>query len=212
MPPRPLLRRLAAAPLLAVAGAGCGIVSITGPADRGDAARAVERWVAAHPTEWVVSLATAVPLARPAWSPPCSANPPSGFAVVRFEAQGTEIDLAFRCPIGPGAGDGAAVLQSRFAFVVLDRLPHGIRVPGWEFRVLTPSSSIASGVTFADVGGGRVRVTIETPLYAVYGRDTRPACEPPADGPMAPECWVSRTHAVPLRLTLVAPILAATLR
>lgn len=211
MPATPFARRLAAA-LLLLAGAGCGgtPVEVSALSSRDHAREAAEAWTRRHPAEWRLDLATRRPLARPTFSPSCSAGSPSGFAIVRHETADTEIDLAFRCPIGPG--DGAAVLQERFAFAVLGRLPHGIAVPGWVFGVLTPTSSIATGVTFADAGGGRVRVRIDTPLFAVQGVDTRPSCVPPADSSMPPACYVSREHSVPLRLTLVAPISTATLR
>ena len=210
-PVMPISRRLVAAPIL-LAAAGCGGLPVesAGASSRDRASAAVDDWAGRHPDGWRLDLATARPLARPSFAPPCSASPPSGFALVRYETADAEIDLAFRCPIG--AGDGAAALQARFAFAVLGRLPHGIAVPGWVFGVLTPSSSIATGVTFADAGGGRVRVRIDTPLFAVRGVDTRPGCTPPADSSMPAACYVSREHAVPLVLTLVAPIPTATLR
>ena len=198
----PRLALVAGAALLAA----CGGLPFEG-AGSGSAERArdaVDAWARRHPDGWVVTLATDAPLASPSWSPPCSANPPSGFVTVRYETAGAEIDLAFRCT-GP-SGTGAAVLQERFAFAVLQRLPHGIAVPGWRFSVLTPTSSVSEGVTFADAGGGRVLVAIETPLFAVYGQGTGAACVPPADAPMPAGCWVQREHRVPLRLTLRAPI------
>ena len=200
------LRRLAAAAaaLLATACGGVPFESAMTMHDRAD--EAVEAWVRRHPAEWRLELATATPLVRPAWSPPCAANPPSGFVTVRHETGDTEIDLAFRCPVD--AGGGAAALQARFAFAVLQRLPHGIAAPGWSFRVLTPSSSVSSGVTFADARNGRVLVTIDAPLYAVHGQRAGADCEPPADAPMPAGCFVHREHRVPLRLTLLAPIVS----
>ena len=212
MPLLARLRRLAPAAAL-LAAAGCGglpLEATSGRSSPAEAERAVEAFLRRHPSEWRLDLATVRPLERPAFSPRCSAGSPSGFVMVRHETADVEIDLAFRCPIG--AGDGAAALQERFAFAVLGRLPHGISAPGWVFRVLTPSSSIDAGVTFADAGSGRVRVAIDTPLYAVQGVDTRPSCIPPADSSMPAECYVTREHRVPLKLRLTAPISTATLR
>jgi len=212
MPLRALVRRLApAAALLAVAGCGdASLTASTGPSTPARAERAIEAFRQRHPTEWRVDLGTLRPLARPVFSPACSAGSPRGFVMVRHATADVEIDLAFRCPIGPG--DGAAPLQERFAFAVLGRLPHGIAMRGWVFTVLTPTSSFSEGVTFADAASGRVRVTIDTPLYAVQGLDTRSSCLPPADSSYPPECYVTREHRVPLRLTLTAPISTATLR
>jgi hypothetical protein len=213
MPIAVRLRRLAAlaTPAAALLAAGCGglplesVLSSSGGADE-----VVDAFVRRHAAGWRLDLATERPLARPSFSPPCSGGSPSGFVMVRHETADTEIDLAFRCPIG--VGDGAAALQEHFAFAVLGRLPHGMSARGWVFRVLTPTSSIERVVTFADARDGRVRVTIETPLFAVQGVDTRPSCVPPADGSMPDACYVSREHPVPLTLTLTAPIATATIR
>ena len=203
--PLPVRLRRVAAAVVAVAAAGCGggpLASATTMHGRAD--EAVEAWIRRHPAEWRLGLATNTPLARPAWSPPCSANPASGFVTVRHETADTEIDLAFRCPVD--ARGGAAALQASFAFAVLQRLPHGIAAPGWTFTVLTPSSSISSGVTFADAPNGRILATIDTPLYAIHGQRAGADCRPPADAPMPVGCYLQRVHQVPLRLTLLAPI------
>lgn len=209
--PLPLRLRHLAAAGAALLAAGCGGLPVEATlASRSSPDAAIDAFVLRHPAAWRLDLSTGRPLARPSFSPQCAAGSPSGFVMVRHETADTEIDLAFRCPIG--AGDGAAALQERFAFAVLGRLPHGMSVRGWVFSVLTPSSSIDAGVTFVDAGNGRVRVTIDTPLYAVQGVDTRPSCVPPADSSMPAACYVSREHRVPLTLTLTAPISTATLR
>lgn len=190
---------------LSVAIAGCAELlglpaSLTEEYARAE--RAVESWVDRHPAEWELGLESGSALARPEWSQACAAGPPSGFTVLRYEASGAEIDLFFRCPVASGAS--VQQLQSAFSHVVLQRLPHGIDAPGWEFRVLTPSSAVQEGVTF-QAQGGRLHVGVETPLYAVYGHSVRDACIPPADGRSERDCYLSREHRIPLRLTLRVP-------
>jgi hypothetical protein len=194
---------------LLVASVGCSDL-LGGRAELATAERAAGRWAARHPTGAAWSMQTGRPLARPAWSPPCSAAPESGTVTVSHIDRGTELHLAFRCPIAEPLGP--VELQDAFAYAVLDRLPHGISVPGWRFRLLTPTSSVSDGVTFAPGPGGRVEIRIEAPLHAITGRSTAPRCEPPADAPMPEGCYLSRPHAIPLSVVLTAPIDAGTLR
>lgn len=180
-----------------------GEASITSPASEFLwATRAVDAWVSAHPDEWIVHINGSNSLVRPEWSAPCSQNPPSGQVTLRYSAPGTEIDLHFDCPLTAAAS--AADLAAAFSIAVL-LPPHGIESPGWSFRVVTPSSAVRTGVTFAPPAAGRLLVTIDTPLYAVYGNSTRPACEPIPDGAYAEGCSLRREHPIPLRLTLLVP-------
>jgi hypothetical protein len=167
------------------------------------AERAVERWVARHATGWTLQIDATRGLHRPEWSKPCSANPESGLTVLRYRAAGTEIDLLFRCPIGPGAGTDA--LDAALAYVVLQELPHGIAVRGWRFRVVTPTSSIDSGFSLEPSPSRRLALHIDTPLYAVLGNSERPVCQPPADAPYPPGCSLAREYRLPLRLRLTLP-------
>jgi hypothetical protein len=199
-----MMKRLVLPLLLA---AGCsGIVDAEAEYDT--ARRAAERWTSRHPREWSLALSGG-PLAPAPWSKPC-AQTQSGFVALRFTADDTEVDLFFRCPVD-AAGE-ARGLKAAFSHVVLQRLPHGIRSPGWRFDVLTPSSSFREGVVLEVPSSGRMRISIETPLYAVAGRSTRPGCEPPADAPMAEECHLTREHRIPLRLRIDAGYDPAALR
>jgi hypothetical protein len=184
--------------------AGCeSLVGVQGrDAEFAAASRAVDAWVHRHADAWTLNLESGRALTRPAWSQPCAANPPSGFTVLRYEASDAEIDLLFRCPVDGGAT--VQQLQAAFAGIVLQTLPHGIRSSGWEFRVLTPSSTVEEGVTFQSQAG-QLRVAVETPLYAVYGRSLRDDCMPPADAPMEPGCYLNRQVPIPLRLTIRVP-------
>jgi len=195
--------RRGAALLLSLAAAGCGGV-LDSSSDREAAERAVDRWVRDHPDGWTLRLQDARPLVRAEWSTPCSRPQPSGMVTMSYRSQGTEIDLGFRCPVGAAAG--APQLQAAFAYAALQRLPHGISVPGWDFHVLTPSSSVGQGTTFSTPAPGRLLVSLETPLYAVYGRSLAASCQPPADGPLPEGCYVSREHRVPLSLRLEVPL------
>lgn len=164
--------------------------------------RAVDEWVARHPTEWSVSLGGERALFRPEVSRSCSQGGNNNFVTLRYESADTEIDFHFTCPLGPTAG--VDELRVAFAFAVHTELPHGIETPGWRFRLLTPSSHVRDLVTFEPEGNGGVRIFIDTPLYAIGGISLHPSCQPPADGPTPPGCAVSREHPVPLRVTLQA--------
>lgn len=171
--------------------------------------RAAEDWVDGHRTSWTLSLSSSHQLSRPSWANPCDQNPVSGTTVLRYAAANTEIDLHLQCPLGPAAT--WQDLAASFSRAVLQELPHGIRSNGWTFRVMTPASAIATGVTFAEATGNRIKVTIETPLYAIIGHSTRDNCSAPADAPSPEGCYLVREHPVPLRLTLVVPFRSAAL-
>lgn len=164
---------------------------------------AAESWTAAHPLSWsVVTSSTQAPR-RTSWSQPCSANPPSGFVALNVQTATTRVTVFFRCPVT--SARTAAELRDTFNHIVLEELPHGLAVPNWSFEVLTPASSLFSGVSFFDQVGGRVRIQVETPLYAIYGHSSRRTCTPPADGESAPSCYVFREHAIPLTLSVSVP-------
>ena len=165
--------------------------------------RAVDDWVADHPTGWWVSLGTERALFRPDFSTSCSQGGKNNLVTLRFAPVATEIDLFFSCPLGPTAT--VDELRSAFAFAVLTELPHGINAPGWRFNLRTPTTHVTDVVTFVTAEDGRLNITIETPLYAVSGRSLSESCEVPADAPSPPECFLLREHPIPLRLLLRAP-------
>jgi hypothetical protein len=197
--------------LLAVAllAGSCG--GVAEPAvEKATAERAADRWLRDHPSEWVVNVTGARALTRPAWSRPCDQDPPNGFTALQYKEGQTDLLLFFRCPVG--IVSTAEDVSRAFGFAVLDSLPHGIRASGWEFVVRTPASSVYDEVNFSSPSPGRLQVRIDTPLHGLYGRSTRPACEPPADAPMAEECHLFREHRIPLRLTLTVPFSGTELR
>lgn len=163
--------------------------------------RAVDQWVGRHPTEWAVSPRSERTLYRPEFSTSCSQGGKNNLVTLTYESADTEIDLYFTCPLGPTAG--VDELRASFAFAVLTELPHGIDVPGWRFTLYTPTSHVRDGVTFEAAGNG-VRIRIDTPLYAIGGISLHPSCQPPADAPTPPGCYVHREHGIPLRVTLQA--------
>ena len=166
--------------------------------------RAVDQWVARHPTEWAVSLGGERTLYRPESSTSCSQGGKNNLVALTYESADTEINFHFTCPLGATAG--VDDLQAAFAFAVLDRLPHGIETPGWRFHVRTPTSSVSDVVTFEATGSGGVSIRIDTPLYTVWGENLHPRCAGIADAPSAPGCYVFREHRIPLRMTLQARV------
>jgi len=192
-------------PVIVLAGlslAGCS--EALGPKGEKRAAEAaVTRWIQQHPDGWTLDLASTNPLMRPAGSQPCSEAPESGLTVLRHSARNVEIDFFFKCPLP--AQPTSEDLSAAFSHVVLQRLPHGIRSPGWTFDVLTPSSAVEEDVTFETPGPSQLRITIRTPLYAIYGRSIRASCEPPADAPYSEECYLQAEHRVPLTVSITVP-------
>ncbi|HEY8468885.1 MAG TPA: hypothetical protein VIL18_04540 [Longimicrobiales bacterium] len=181
--------------------AGCS--EALGPEEEKRAAEAaVTRWIQQHPDGWTLDLVSTKPLTRPASSQPCSQTPASGSTVLRHSARNVEIDF-FKCPLP--AQPSPEELSAAFSHVVLQRLPHGIRSPGWTFDVLTPSSAVEEGVTFETPAPSQLWITIRTPLYAIYGHSTRASCEPPADAPYSEECDLQAEHRVPLTVSITVP-------
>ncbi|HEU0014088.1 MAG TPA: hypothetical protein VFQ45_10415 [Longimicrobium sp.] len=169
----------------------------------------VARWVNLHPDAWETEL-SGWPLKRPGSSAPCRQNPPAGTVVLRYGLPQTEIDLHFRCPLD--ASSTAQDLAAAFQFAVLTRLPHGMWSPGWEYELLTPTSTITEGVAFPTPTGPRqLRVEIRTPMYAIHARSTRPSCQPPQDAPAIEGCYLSRPHGIPLRISMTVEFRASAL-
>jgi hypothetical protein len=171
--------------------------------------RAVESWVEANTSEWRLTRQLVRPPVHPDWSRPCSQNPPSGFTALRIRDSRLDMLLFFRCPVDGEAG--YPDLNAAFSHAVFDELPHGITARGWQFTASTPSSSFSEAVVFSVPTAGRVRVEIDTPLYAVYGHSTRASCQPPVDAPSPPGCYLIREHRVPIRLSVSMPFSDAIL-
>jgi hypothetical protein len=175
------------------------------------ALRAAQDWIAQHREQWVLKLDQGLTLSRPEWSKPCSQNPDSTDVTLRYgDSAGTaDVDVSFKCPIGSGATVND--LSRTFTFAVLQHLPHGIAVPNWTFDIQTPVSSIDQGVLFSQPATGQLQVTIDTPMFAVYGHSTRASCKGPEDAPSQPGCYLQLEHRIPLRLALTAPFTGAEL-
>jgi hypothetical protein len=170
---------------------------------------AAQDWIARNPNEWVLKLDRGNSLSRPDWSKPCSQNPDTNSVTLRYGGAATEVDLSFKCPIGAGAT--VSDLSRTFSYAVLQHLPHGISAPNWKFDILTPASSFEQGVTFGQPAAGQLLVSIDTPMFAVYGHSTTPKCKPPTDAPSSPGCFLQLEHRIPLRLALTAPFTGAEL-
>jgi len=174
------------------------------------ALRAARDWILRNPTEWALKLDQGNSLSRPPWSKPCSENPDGNSVTLRYGDSGaTEVNLSFKCPVGAGAT--VSDLSRTFSQAVLRHLPHGISAPNWKFDIMTPVSSIDRGVTFSQPATGQLLVSIDTPMFAVYGHSTTPKCQPPADAPSPPGCFLQLEHRIPLRLGLTAPFTGAEL-
>jgi hypothetical protein len=168
------------------------------------ALRAVDAWVATNPEEWRLERPLSRTVGYPHWSSECAANPSSGYTALHIQEAGLDMLLFFRCPSSGGLD--VADIGDAFAWAVIDEVPHRISSRGWRFTLLTPSSSFEEQVVFSIAPGGRLRISMDTPLYAVYGHSTRPRCQPPADAPSPEGCYLLREHRVPLRLELSVPL------
>jgi hypothetical protein len=185
-----------------MAAAGCGET-----ADQGDADQAVHRWAQEHAGGWTITADDAShAFVRAPFSETCVNNT----ITLRYVAPGYQVDLGVACP-GP-QGTDLAGLRSGLEYVVLDELPHGLDVPGWRFRIFTPTSSFTEGVELVSWDGGRLKVKIDTGLFALDGDRDGKECETPADGATPAACRVrAELRNLPLHLTVTAPLAAATL-
>jgi len=195
---RPLL--IAASVLLAACHGG----PLDPEAEHAAAIRAVDSWVAANPAEWRLERTLSRPAEHATWSAECAANPPTGVTALRIREAGLDMLLFFRCPASGGLD--ASALSAAFSRAVIDEVPHRISSRGWRFTLRTPSSSFEEQVVIDVSPNGRLLVSIDTPLYAVYGHSTRARCQPPADAPSPEGCYLLREHRVPLRVELSVPI------
>jgi|GEM_PF-4145705 len=173
-------------------------------AEHAAAVKAVDTWVAANPAEWRLERTLSRPAEHATWSAECAGNPPTGVTALRIQEAGLDMLLFFRCPASGGLDAGA--LAAAFSRAVIDEVPHRISSRGWRFTLRTPSSSFEEQVVIDISPSGRLLVSIDTPLYAVYGHSTRAQCQPPADAPSPEGCYLLREHRVPLRLELSVPI------
>lgn len=196
--------------LLAIGALACSGDPVGPPVGAQQASEAVDRWVRAHPNEWVVEVTGFRAPRLVEWSQPCTQSPPSGRTVLEVAQGDTRLHLFFNCPLA--ADPGPADLRSAFAYAVVETLPHGIWASGWEFRVLTPTSSITSGVSFATASAGRLRITLQTGLFAVHGRNILPRCEGPQDSSAPTGCTVQRAHDIALDLEMTVPYVASAIR
>lgn len=195
-------RRVAALIFTVAAAVGCDAPTSPGE-EHMQALAEAERWVSAHPTGWTVQVASGEAPRRESWSTACSSTM-TGLAAVSVRATRTRLTAYFSC--ANGAPDNAASMRTALRFVVIEELPHGIRVPNWTFRVMTPSSSITSGIDIREAANGRVVFAVNTNLFAAYGHSDRKSCQPPADGPSEPQCFVQREHRIPLTLEMLVPL------
>lgn len=157
---RDSFRRLSAAAVVLAGVTLTGCSEVLGPDEEKRAAElAVARWIEQHPDGWTVDLVSTKPLMPPDWAQPCSDTPESGFTVLRHSAPDVEIDFFSKCPLR--AQPSPEELSAAFSHVVLQRLPHGIRSPGWTFDVLTPTSSVDEGVSLSTAAENLTVLAIE---------------------------------------------------
>jgi hypothetical protein len=120
-----------------------------------------------------------------------------------FQQDGYWVSVAFKGELSADTSKDA--LQDRFWYAALDRLPTpGLDLPGWEVRPRTPTSSIRKGVEVLAYGDGKIKVRVQTGLFALYGRD--PSILVPADAPSPPGSYFQIRRRFPLDLTLEAPV------
>lgn len=174
------------------------------------AVSSVDLWAMQHPASWSFSISTTDPalrFARPIWQRPCGPET-NNLTEAAFDNGETAIVVFFDCSIA-----GATTLdqiRAAYRFVSLDKLPHQIQVPDWTFHIDTPVSSFRDGVTFVSWSGGQLTLSIETPLYDVWGKSTLASCTAPADGPLPACCVVFSQICTTLSLSLSAPFAPST--
>jgi hypothetical protein len=195
------MKLLALAPLFSLALAASCAGDPDG-AGHAEAVAAVDRWIAAHPGDWNVTVDdrdTSHRLA-PFGETTCDAN---GLGHLRYSGSGVGLRLSFAC--AGLTNPTTESLRQAFRFATLDTLPHGLSLPDWRFEVLTPSSSFTAVVEVVALRDGRLELRIDTPLFAIRADDARQECQPPADGTQRPECFVQRELHSHIKLHVTVP-------
>ncbi|MFT0212461.1 hypothetical protein VQ643_07555 [Pseudomonas sp. F1_0610] len=180
---------------------GCkdGVLLPQMDSDYVQAQKATAKWALEHPASWSVNATEQLSLEQALGE--CREP---GVLPLSFNAQGVKTTLYFKCSMGEKLT--LANLPARFAYAVIDELPHGIETPNWNYRILTPASSFSESVYF-DQSATTRRVRIKTPLYAISGTSNKmPECLTPADAPAKKECYVTQEIAVELNMILDYPI------
>lgn len=172
----------------------------TSPSDEKRAAEmAMLRWVVQHPEGWTIELESESQLSYADWSGPCDENAGDPVAL-HTPMEEAEILLFFNCPLPPQPT--SSDLAAAFSHLVVGSLPHGIRSTGWTFLARIPSSAVTEKVTFDSPVPSRLQASVQTTLHSIWGKSTRPLCQPPADGPYPEGCTLNLEHRVPLEISL----------
>lgn len=96
-------------------------------------------------------------------------------------------------------------LQKNFWYATIDKMPTpGLAVKGWEIKPQTPTSSFSKGVELVEYAKGKMKVAIKTKAFALYGRDTTLLV--PADAPSPKGSYFQIRQAIPIDLTITAPV------
>lgn len=199
---RRVVRALAVALGVVCTAASCDAELLSPEFERVAAERAALDFVSRHRDVWRVDVRGTDSPAVLEVNRACNAPGDSGLNALLLSGGGARVTLYLDCAVAAGAS--ATELSAALAFVAIEELPHGIASPGWKFRVLSPSTTIADGVTI-DVARGRSTVHIDTPLFAVFGYSERPRCQPPQDSFRTNDCFLQHSFDVPLRLSLSVP-------
>lgn len=196
------MKKLATSLLIATAlVSGCKTDSLLPPQTNTDyrlAEQAVQKWTQSHTDTWNITAVEKNTLEQSLGE----CREPGVLPLV-FDAQGVSTTLYFKCALGENLT--LPNLPGRFAYAVIEQLPHGLKTPHWQYKVLTPSSSFTESVYFEQSNTAR-RVRIKTALYAIYGNSTAKACQVPADAGLPPDCYVQQEIPLQLNLQLNYPL------
>lgn len=199
---------------------GCGDDVFGFDDDRDRAVAAAESWVRVHPAGWTVALRASDAVYRPSWTPSCSDAASNGYVSLRMSDGPTEVELAFRCPLGPSAT--LEDLAQQFRFAIPASLPTGLRSPRWSFRAALIDGAVYEDVQFSKDASGALHITVVARLAGIFARNENGACDDEAANlerevvdsrPLGDtDCRIVRRHRVPVRLELSMPSNLAALR
>lgn len=120
-----------------------------------------------------------------------------------FQQPGWWVTVAFK-----GTHDADTplkTLQKNFWYATIDKMPTpGLKIPDWEIKPQTPTSSFSKGVELVEYGKGKMKVAIKTNAFALYGRNT--AVLVPADAPTPEGAYFQIRQDIPIQLTITAPV------
>ena len=98
-------------------------------------------------------------------------------------------------------------LNARLLYVAMDKIATpGLKIEGWELRLMTSVSSFKEGVKVVSFENGQLTFTVKNKCFAISGRQKNLLV--PADAPMPKHAYFRVTKNIPINITISANLTA----